>query len=469
MSERLEMGASDKVTYGAYFKENFEVGGSPRDYNLEPMFRDPQGHIDDIVSLSKYYYNKVGIIMRVINIVRDFGATGYSIEYPTRNKKAKELVKEFEKRVDLKSVIKDMVFEIGLTGNCAGYNRENKRIDVYPITKVEVSPLIVNNNPVLIYINDIMDHFDAMSDDEEKLISLLKKSYPDEIAQGIARGQERIVLNDDNSFFVKTNSSRYEAYGVPFILTAFDELAHKTVLKEAERSTATAIIDKILMMQVGDEDNKPKDTDIKFYHRLLDGKKGSVRITVPYHVDLKWIEPETDIFGKSKFEQVDQDILNALGVSLTLIRGEGGGNYSEAFISVEGLTKIIGNIRYQIPDVVNRWFRKLLLDNGVPEKHTPEFRFEAIEIDKNARLELIQWMFEHAGLPFETLYEEHGMNYTAVKMKREDENKDKTEETFKLRQQPFQGQNEGGAPEKGVTERDSDKKQSNNDQPRPSD
>ena len=468
MNSVMEMGSKTNSSYGTYFKDNYEISGSPKDYNLEQIFRDPQDNIDRIVSLSKYYYNKVGIIMRVVNIVRDFGSTGYTIEYPTRNKKAKDVVKAFEDKVKLERLIKDMVFEIGLTGNCAGYHRSGKRIDIYPVTKIEVSPLIIDNNPVLIYVNDNLLEEMALSEDEEKLYEKLSKTYPEEVAKGIQNGDERIVLNDDNTFFVKTNSSRYEPYGVPFILTAFDELAHKTVLKEAERSTATAIIDKVLMMQVGDSDVKPKEKDINFYHRLLEGKKGSVRITVPYYVDLKWIEPETSIFGKSKFEQVDQDILNALGVSLTLIRGEGGGNYSEAFISVEGLTKIIDNIRCDIPDVVNRWFRDIIVSAGIEEKHAPEFKFHPIEIDKNARIELVQWLFEHAGLPFEALYEEHGMNYSLIKMKREDENKDKVEDTFSLRQQPFQGLNQGGAPEKGLTDRKSDKSQSNNDQPRPS-
>ena len=50
------------------------------------------------------------------------------------------------------------------------------------------------------------------------------------------------------------------------------------------------------------------------------------------------------------------------------------------------------------------------------------------------------------------------------------ENKEKIEDVFAVRALPFSGeqggQNEGGAPQKSLTQRKSDKTQSNNDQPR---
>lgn len=461
---------AESDSYGRYYAEKYELNGSPKGYDLEDIFVDPQGNIDKIFYLSKYYYAKSGIIMRVINIIRDFGIDGMDFNYKKVNSNAEKIINDFNARINLKQVMKDMIFELAQSGNVAGYNRDGKRIDIYPVTKIEVSPLIMNNKPVLLYKNSL-SLSDFGTTVPKNITKKLELTFPKEIARGMKKGEEKIVLDVENTFFHKVNSSRYEPYGLPFILTAFDELSHKTVLKEAERSTATGIIEKILLIQVGDKDHKPKQTEIDFYTALVSGKKGSVKITVPHFVNLKWIEPTTEIFGKAKFEQVDQDILNALGVSLTLIRGEGGGNYSEGFIAVTGLIKTIESLRDGLIPIVKEWHIAELERNGMSAEDAPDTVLKPIEIDKSAKLEMLKYLFQSAGLPYEVLYKESGYDFDVIQLIRENENKVKIEDIFKLRAQPFQGDdpnNKGGAPTKNLADRKSDKNQSNNNQPRPS-
>jgi len=489
MSENLEVTAveipstdfiacgslQDKAnTYSKYYYSNYTASGSPVDYDFERIFKAPQENIKDIVGLCKYYYNKVGIIARVVNIVRDFGITDYRInDRENTSKKARKLVDNFVERIALKDVLRDVMFELAQTGNCGGYDRDGKRIDLYPVTKIEVSPLVVNNNPVLLFMNELSMQLEAY---DEKILKRLEIAYPPEIYKMIKNNEEKAILDVDKTFFLKTNSSRYEPYGVPFILQAFDELAHKTVLKEAERATAVGIIDKILRVSVGDKDHTPKQKEIDFYHNMFDQKKGSLKVTVPYFVDVKWIEPDTSIFGAEKFEQVDQDILNALGISLTLIRGEGGGNYSEGFLSITGLIKTIENLRLGIPNLVNNWFKAELKRNGMNPDQAPVFTMEPVSIDASAKMDMIKFLFQSAGLPYEVLYKEAGLDYLNVKAIRESENEeDLDEKLFKPHVLPFSGnqQNDGkvqddkgGAPTKNLTDRKSDKSKSNNDQPR---
>lgn len=471
-------------SYSRYYSKSYEPSGAPKGFDLEAIFGNPQANIDNIYNLSKYYYHKYGIIMRVINIVRDFGVSGYKLNFPKKDERTKKIITRYNKRINAEQVLRDMIFELAQTGNLAGYDRDGKRVDIYPVTQIEVSSLIKNNKPVLIYKNDIVfdDLVAQLNIPKTQLAKKIEISYPKEVSVGIKKNQSRIVLDVDKTFFCKVNSSRYEAYGVPFHLTAFDELAHKTVLKEAERSTAMGIIDKILRISVGDKDHAPTQKEIDFYSSLFDGKRGSIRTTVPHFVNVEWIEPDTSIFGTEKFEQVDQDILNALGVSLTLIRGEGGGNYSEGFIAVTGLIKTIENLRSEIPVVMEQLYKAELMRNGINPENAPEFVFNPVEIDKSAKIDLLKYLFTTAGLPYEVLYEETGFDYGHIKLIREDENTEKVEEVFKSRAMPAFGEEseedaqkkaedpegKGGRPEKNLTERKTDKKQSNNNQPRPS-
>lgn len=453
-------------SYSTHFAKNFNVDGSPSGTDLESIFNNPQDSIDDIVAYSKYCYRKHGIIMRVINIIRDFGATGLKLSYPVKDKRVREIIEGFNKRIDIEQLVRDIIFELALTGNVACYDRDGSRVDIYPIDMIKVIPLITNNKQRIAYKVLTTDfNIDDYGDEINKAI---ESAYPKEILDAQKSGNQYAVLSEENAYFAKINASQYEPYGVSVILPAFEDLSHKSLLKEAEKSTANDIIDKILRVAVGDKDNKPTAQLIGDYNKLFAGKDGSLLATVPYYVDINWIEPETDIFGQDKFVEIDTDILNTLGVSLTLIRGEGGGNYAEGMINFTGLVRTIEGIRHHIPCIIEDLYRKEMVRNGLKADHAPVVKFDDVAIDSSTKTELLMNLFTNAGLPYQALYEGCDMNWDYVKLMREDENSQNMDETFKVHTMPFQGDPNGepGAPEKSDSERKTDKTASNNEAPR---
>lgn len=472
IKDGLVLGAvSVRSEYSTHFDQNFNVDGSPSNVTLESIFNAPQDNIDDIIGYAKYCYRKYGIIMRVVNIVRDFGATPLKLNYPTKNKNVKKAIKDYNKRIDVDQLNKDFIFELALTGNLACYDRDGKRVDIYPINKIKPIPLIVDNKQMIAYLNTSITF--SVDDYGEDINKKIENAYPPEILEGIKKGTQTIPLNPDNAYFAKINASQYESYGLSIILPAFEDLAHKSLLKEAEKATANDIIDKIMLVKIGDENNKPNRQLIQDYTNLLNGLKGSVRLTVPYYVDASFVEPQTAVFGAEKFVEVDTDILNTLGISLSLIRGESGGNYSEGIINFSGLVRTIENIQKPISKILHGLYAAELKRKGMRAEDAPEVQFGDVVIDKEAKLSLIKELFTTAGLPYRVLYEEAGFDFDSLKLIREDENDENMDETFAIHSMPFQGQvglttegDEGGAPEKSLTERKSGKTQSNNSQPR---
>lgn len=494
-NEEIVLGSVIKQSgsYSTYFEDRFNTNGTPKDIDLERIFCAPQDHINDIVKYSKYCYRKYGIIMRVANIIRDFGCSDYKIIYPAKNREVEKIIKKYCNKINLESLLKDMLHELVLTGNLCAYDRGGSSVDIFPINSVKVLPLSINDKWIIGF--DILNTFkysDFWGNESKEIDTLLSTAYPEEIVEAKKQGKTVAILNPDNVYFTKVNSSKYERYGVPIFLPAFDDLAHKALLKEAEKSTAKNIIDKILCIKVGDADNKPSKTLIDEYAGLFDNLSGSVNVSVPYYVDISWIEPNTSVFGQDKFIQVDTDILNTLGVSLTLIRGEGSGSYSDGMISFAGLTKTINAIRSDIPNIIHSLFEKELIRNGRNPKEAPSLEFNEVVIDKQAKYDLVKELFTNCGLPYEVLYEECGFDYDRIKLIRENENKGNDEEIFKLRQQAYQGmfnnpvqdnnnqdeqnkddnsnnmkeEKDKGAPEKKLNERKSDKNYSNNQNPR---
>lgn len=480
-TKEVIVGAISRNTeYSTHFSQNFNVDGSPSDVDLESIFNSPEDNIDDIVGYSKYCYRKHGIITRTVNIVRDFGATGITLYFPQENKKAKKAIDEYNKRIDVDQFLRDCIFELALTGNLACYDRDGMRVDIYPINMIDVIPLIVDNKQLIAYKNDMTTNF-GVTDYGSEINKQIETAYPKEIVEGMKDGKLTIPLDPEYAYFAKINASQYEPYGMSILLPAFEDLAHKTLLKEAEKATANDIIDKIMLIKIGDDNHNPTPQLIDEYTAMLDGISGSVRLTVPHYVSAEYVEPETSAFEAEKFVEVDKDILNTLGISLSLIRGESGGNYAEGIINFSGLVRTIESIRNPIKKILEGLYKKELERQGIRTELAPRVEFKEVVIDKEAKLNLMKELFTTAGLPYRVLYEEYGMDFDAIKVIREQENNEKIEDTFSLRSMPFSGfgagtgqtqeqdngksNGEGGAPKKNLNDRKTDKSSSNK-QPR---
>lgn len=458
---------SQNSSYSTYYSDNFSVNGTPKEFELEKYLKNPQDNIDNICALSKYFYYKSGVIMRTVNIIRDFGITSVKKDYGRSNQKAKKIIDAYDKRINMTRLLKDILFEIALTGNVALYDRDGQYIDILPLSVIDVSEIIIDGKQLLKF--DHSKFGSQYSELSEKEQQMLKKAYPPEV-QKARQNSGFTDLNIENTYYIKNNSSRYEKYGVTFLLPAFTDLSQKNLMKEAEKSTTSGIVDQILHIAVGDKDHKPKAKEIEYFDGIFAGKKGSIRATTPDYVKLQWIAPNTDIFGEEKFLEIDKDILSSLGVSITLLRGDGGGNYSDGMINMAGLVKTIESMREDIPIIIEDLYRKELERHGMSADKTPTVELAPIEINTETRQQLLQWLFQSAGLPYEVLYSELDFDYESVKNTREQENRQQVQDVFKLREQPFQGSqtvdNKGGRPEKDLKDRKSDKNQSNNDQPR---
>lgn len=186
--------------YSTYYKNTFNFDGSPTDYDLEEMFASPQDNIADIVSYSKYSYRKYGVIMRLINMYRDFGCTAIHMDYTSDNEKATEVIKNYNKKVGLVQLIREMIFELAETGNLACYDRNGKRVDIYPIDQIEVVPYIVNNKQVIAYkINQDYEN----NDYDSKTLQKISKAYPKEVLKAQKNGDRIAILDIDKAYFAK--------------------------------------------------------------------------------------------------------------------------------------------------------------------------------------------------------------------------------------------------------------------------
>ena len=203
----LELGQSKQSTYSRYFSQKFTINGEPKGYDLQKYAQNPQDNIHNLAALAKYYYISEGMIMRTVNIIRDYSVTELKLDYAKGKQKVQNIVDNFLRRIDIEKFCKDFVFEMAMTGNCFCYDRDGDYIDIYPLDLIEVSNVIVDGKQQ-VYFDNSQTEFSMESNPEEE--KLMAKAYPEEIQKGIKQGREKIPFDLSRSYFSKMNSSRYD-------------------------------------------------------------------------------------------------------------------------------------------------------------------------------------------------------------------------------------------------------------------
>ena len=74
--------------------------------------------------------------MRVINIIRDFGATHFSLNFPKKDASVKKCINDYNENININQLIRDMIFELAVTGNLVCYDRDGDCVDIYPINQI---------------------------------------------------------------------------------------------------------------------------------------------------------------------------------------------------------------------------------------------------------------------------------------------------------------------------------------------
>ena len=184
MSNLIELGQSKKSEYSRYFSQTYTVNGEPKGYDLQKYAKNPQLYIKELIALAKYYYVLEGVIMRTVNIIRDYSITDIKLDYSKGKAKVQKIVDDFLKRIDVTKFCKDFVYEMAMTGNCFCYDRDGEYVDIYPLDMIEVSNVIVNGKQQVYFNNSHIDISLDSTEDEQKI---MQKAYPEEILNGMKK------------------------------------------------------------------------------------------------------------------------------------------------------------------------------------------------------------------------------------------------------------------------------------------
>lgn len=205
----------------------------------------------------------------------------------------------------------------------------------------------------------------------------------------------------------------YERYAKPRSARVFESLDYKESLRQADLSTLDGISNYILKVTIGsDEFPVTTQEELEAVAQLFNTPSKSFDVVWNHTLQVeKIVSPEIgEILGKSKYEQVNEEITGGLAISRALIDGTSDVNASEAALMVRGLTEEIEYARVQVTRWVYREYQQIAEAMGFDR--FPKIRWDdGVLKDPILYMSTISSLVDRRMLSYRTALEELGFDY----------------------------------------------------------
>jgi len=368
------------------------------------------------VSLSRFFYRTEPLASTVLNKLVEFGINDlvFSKNGLTENEfrlfgAIKPRLLEFAEQMALEFLLS------GLVVPEVGYKKVTDKNLIFSMGVKKYSSIVIPDSltirdpkTIKIYsywLNDQPAYFVKIPDDvfvfvknkgkfadgkeDKTLYDNLKKFYPD-FVKAIERGEKEIQL--ENPLIIRRKYLSDAPYPIPFIAPALDALQHKRKLRRVDYSIMDKVISAILLARVGNDQypitDSPEDQavleDLASKLRMRgNNEQLSERIfqlVTNHTVDLKWIFPDSSILlDTKKYDDINQEILFALGFPRVLITGESlrSGTSNPEIASLSPVNTMT-NFREKIIQVIRYICNEVAIRNGF--KSAPQVSFATINL-----------------------------------------------------------------------------------------
>lgn len=459
--------------YSAYLKD----GNSSSD-KLTPEYIDELADgtqsdlkkIQVINNIVRKEINKDGIVGKTVECVTSNINTKTKISYDNeitgRNKtkqlqQVKDFISAFNKTINTKRLIRTSIPTTFVEGNYICYLRheDNKyKVDYYPLGVCEISDYDVNGDPVVLFnIKELRSRLQKVYKKTKKNKALffqniedeVKANYPKEVYDAFVAKEEYAKLDVRYSGVIRINNLNRK-YGLTPIFRAFKDILMLDTFDNSDRVNSKAKAKKIIHQKLrkevmGTELNKKGFEDMAYAHDnfMAAFKQSTVVVTTPPTVEsITYVEPKIELTDINTVNNYRSRVLAALGIGFLM--DSGSQSVSTADISVTQLLRTINMISEQLEDIMQKWYRQILIDNGLPVEYCPTIQvIDSEALDFDMRKDLASTLYTIFNGSMSTSLELLGIDVNDEKEKRIKENDENYEEIFKCRQTAYTSSGRG--------------------------
>ncbi len=411
--------------------------------------------IKQINSIVSTYVNKDWIIGKVVEVINTNINTQYKLSYRDfedegeikKLNEAKLLIDDFNDRVNLKRLIKNVIPNCYQNGNyffyCRRTNQGHYDIEPFSLEFIEVSDYEINGEPVLLFnVKDMKKKLSRTIKKNKKNKALffdkldkeVKQNYPPEVYKAYKAGDDYARLDHNWTGCIRINNQD-KKYGLTpifralyptLILEQFDITDAVTSKAKAKKIIGQFLDPKLL------DDGKNGYAEMAYAHDNLVRafKMSTVLVTAPAYVkDIKYIEPSVDTTEPNVVKSYIERVLSTLGISFLMSANSTSGTV--ATIALNQLMKMINSITENLEFIMERLYRNLLIENGFDAIYSPSIQIVDSELmEHDMKLEFAKTLFSTFNCSLETALEMVGIDFNDELAKRKNENEKGVDEVF---------------------------------------
>lgn len=484
-SEKYERKLFEQAVYDYENKSNFRStyfneGSGLVNFKIEDiddLAFNAQTNLNNIIKINniiRYFVNKDSILGKVYEAIECNINSEWQLKYPRYDEKEKKiyeqvdfLIKDFNEKINLETLISESVPMTYLEGNYIMYLRkdtdnDNYHVDYYPLGICEIADYTESNEPyLLINIKELEGRLRKIYRKNKKnqplfyknMAEEIKATYPIEVYNAYVNKEQYAVLDIKNTGVMRVNNLKRK-YGLSPI---FKSLKHVIRLENIElsddRNTLARgkkiIFQKLakeLITQSKDIPNIVWSSAVAKSHsdlmQALNQKGVSVFTGLPWTEGITYVEPKIEPTNVQVKNNYKNQIMTSVGISYLSVDK---GSFGAAQVSISELLKVINSISKQLERILEKWYRGILVDAGIKQKYCPKVKIiDSEKLNAELSMQLARMLHTELNASLESVYKTIGLDVeTEAKLRREEEEKG-YDETFTPRQTAFTNNGENG-------------------------
>lgn len=447
--------------YSAYLSDK-TTSGTVTPEVLDELSNNPQNDLNKVKRINaiiKKFINSDDIIGKADEAIDTNLNTDYKLSYrePKSGRnitkkfdEAKEFINDFNELINVEQLIHNSVSTTYREGNYVMYLRHDNGdyiVDFFPLGVVEVSNYEVGGNPyLLINMNELQSRLSNNYPKTKKRKPLffeniaeeIKETYPEEVYQAYINKEQYAKLDIRYSAIIRINNMNGK-YGVSSILRA---LPSTLLLKQFQKTDGVTskvnsrrIIVQTMNKEFAGQDYNKDCFDLQAYNHnniVQAFKADTVLVTTnPSVKEVYFVESKVELTKPEIVTSYRSTALNALGIGF-LSDASGSQSVSSASINVSQLMKTINKISEQLENVLYKWYKQILIDNGYDMSFAPKIDIiDSEQMEQELKNSLATLLFSTMNCSYETALGVVGVSIEDEVQKRKRENSLGYDEIFK--------------------------------------
>ena len=448
--------------YSVYLNEGISPSKSISVEEIEELSTNTQNDLNKVLRINAYnrkLINKNDIVGKTVESIDTNINTEIKLTYGNvdegRNKKkkleeCKQFIKDFNTSIKVQQLTRNAITTSYVEGNWISYlrheDKDNYTVDIYPLGVCEITETMINGEPVIWFnIKELRKRLQKVYRKTKKKRPLrfenmeeeVKNSYPKEVYKAFINKEDYAVLDNKYTGIIRINNLNRK-YGVSPILRAYTDLSMLDTFADSDRINSKAKAKKIIHQKMrketmGQDYNKDFFPEVSYAHsNFMDAfKQNTVVVTSPPTVEeISYVEPKVEMTSKDTYNIYRSKVLSTLGIQFLM--DSGSQSVSTASISVTQLMRTINAISEQLEDILKKWYRQIILDNGYPLDYTPDVNvIDTEQLEAELKHSLATLLFSTMNCSYATAFEILGLDINDEVQKRTMENEKKYDEIFK--------------------------------------